>query len=98
MENAVPVNERRERSRRLQEISRKMKRAFYANFKEEEFEVLFEKSEDGIIEGFTPNYIRVSIPGNVEFENKLMKVSLKSLDFDDVMTAEPIGLQMELSN
>lgn len=94
-ENSVPVHIRRERSRELQELSGKMKRAFYTTYKDKNYQVLFEKSEGGVIEGFTPNYIRVAISGDREYENKLITVKLKSLDIDDVMKAEVCNLQME---
>lgn len=75
-----------------------MKRVFYTSYLNRDFEVLFEKSEDGIIEGFTPNYIRVSIPGNRKYENQLLNVNLKSLDIDDVMKAEMHSLKMAMAN
>lgn len=87
-DGVVPVGIRRERSRRLQEISRKMKREFYSRYIGTEQEVLFEREEDGFISGFTPNYIRVRIPANDIEENSIHKVKLNKINADDEVISE----------
>jgi threonylcarbamoyladenosine tRNA methylthiotransferase MtaB len=94
-EGIVPVNIRRERSRKLQEISRKLKRQYYSKYAGRSMEVLFEKEEDGFISGFTPNYIRVKVPANLAEENSLKTMELKEINADDVMLSEKINQLME---
>ena len=87
MGESVPVEERRSRSRRLQELSRKLKRAYYAQFEGKEALVLLEKCEDGMLEGFSKEYVRTIVKGDESLENKLVRVSLASIDADDRMKA-----------
>ncbi len=94
-DGVVPVDVRRDRSRKLQEISRKLKRQFYSNYIGQEMEVLFEKEEDGFISGFTPNYIRVKVPYLKGMENQLRSVELSRLNSDDVITSEKVAQLME---
>ncbi len=61
MPGAVPMKDRNERSRMLHILSDKKRRAFYEQNIGLETEVLFENDiEDGMMHGFTRNYIRVA--------------------------------------
>ena len=60
MEGVVDMGERHKRSKMLRILSEKKRRAFYEEHIGSSRNVLFEKvEEDGSIEGFTDNYIRV---------------------------------------
>ena len=83
----VPVEVRRKRSRRLQELSRKLKRQYYLKFEGRTMKALLEKCEDGVLEGFTENYIRVHLNGDTSMENAICDIELTSLDSDDGMQA-----------
>ncbi|MEQ8323251.1 MAG: tRNA (N(6)-L-threonylcarbamoyladenosine(37)-C(2))-methylthiotransferase MtaB [Vicingaceae bacterium] len=85
--DSVDMAVRRDRSRRLQELSRKLKRNFYLTNQGQRASVLFEKSENGYLEGFTDNYIRTIIPGKSDLENCIIDVKLASLDGQDRMVA-----------
>jgi len=51
--------------------------------KDKEFTVLFEQeNNDGLISGFTENYIRVKTEFDEALVNKLFKVKLKEMDLD----------------
>ena len=41
-----------------------------------------ETKEDNSIYGFTENYIKVKIPGEMEFKNNIVNVKLKELNSD----------------
>jgi threonylcarbamoyladenosine tRNA methylthiotransferase MtaB len=57
---SVDVHERKRRSNMLRILSEKKKHLFYSEMKGKELEVLFEnKCEDGIMKGFSSNYVRV---------------------------------------
>lgn len=86
MVNSVPLNKRAERSKTLRNLSHKMKHAFYTSHLTETRTVLFENSDvNGQIEGFTDNYIKVSLPYQEELKNNLVEVELSQLNASDVV-------------
>ena len=82
MENPVPMAERKKRSKMLRILSAKKLRAFYDTQKGKNLKVLFEQeNKNGLIHGFTQNYVRVSYPFSVDFINKSIDVTIN--DFDE---------------
>lgn len=83
IKEVVPVEERKRRNKMLTILSEKKKRHFYEQQKDKEFTVLFEQeNNDGLISGFTENYIRVKTEFDEALVNKLFKVKLKEMDLD----------------
>ena len=83
-----PVNpfEQKERHIRLQKLSDNKWKDFYEKFIGSTMNVLFEHTNpDGVMHGFTDNYIRVEAPGNKKMINKVVKVKLGS--FNNEMSA-----------
>lgn len=79
----IPVNIRRDRSRQLQQLSHKLRRAFYESQLGNELTVLFEEEDhEGLIHGFTENYVKVAFPFNNELKNTLRKVCLDQIDIN----------------
>ena len=79
-EDVVPVDARKERNRMLTILSEKKKHAFYRQFENENRPVLFEKeNKDGMMFGFTDNYLRVSVPYEESHANTLRSVDLQGL-------------------
>lgn len=77
MEDVVPMNIRRERSKQLQILSLKKKRAFYERFVGQSRPVLFEGTDsDGLISGFTDNYVKVSVPFDESLVNTIQMVEI----------------------
>ena len=78
--------DKRERSRRLLELSDEKTQAFYERYIGQEAEVLFEKAPRGkAMHGFTKNYIRVELPAveaREEYDNQLMTVRLGEWNHD----------------
>ena len=78
--------DKRERSKRLLDLSDEKTHAFYQRYIGKEAEVLFEKAPRGkAMHGFTKNYIRVELsPANarVEYDNQLMTVCLGDFNHD----------------
>lgn len=82
----VPLNKRAERSKTLRNLSHKKKRIFYEKHLGETRTVLFENSEkNGLMEGFTENYIKVTYPVNKELQNTTSKVNLSSIREDETV-------------
>lgn len=84
----VPMNIRRERSKQLHILSDKKKRAFYEQNVGSTRTVLFEQEEDnGVMFGFTENYVKVKMPFNEELVNSFREVTLTEIDRDGIMKA-----------
>ena len=81
MPNKVQARISTERVSRLEELSAKLNRAFTERFIGTEREVLFESTNhDGLMYGYTDNYLRVSIPFNETAVNNICCVRLDSID------------------
>ena len=79
----VPKNIRKERSKKLQILSHKKKRAFYEENKGKEVDVLFEnENNEGYMYGFSSNYVKVKAPFDENLTNSIVNVSLEELDRD----------------
>jgi threonylcarbamoyladenosine tRNA methylthiotransferase MtaB len=91
MEDIVPVQVRRERTNMLQILSEKKKRAFYSGFLNKKRRVLFEnENNEGFIEGFSDNYLRVRLPFDVSFSNTEVNVALTKLNPDCIFEGAPV--------
>ncbi|MCU4154999.1 tRNA (N(6)-L-threonylcarbamoyladenosine(37)-C(2))-methylthiotransferase MtaB [Carboxylicivirga sp. A043] len=92
IDEVVPVPERKERSKILHELSEKKTRHFYKQYIGHENTVLFEGAEhDGMINGFTENYIKVEVPYESHLSNTIQPVKLKHLALGSLnMVAELI--------
>ena len=89
MENSVNLKDRAERSKMLHILSEKKRRKFYENHINREFTVLFENDiENGMMHGFTENYIRVSAKYDPILINELKKVRLTAINEQGLMEAE----------
>ncbi len=96
MEGVVPKDVRKARSNMLRILSEKKKRAFYeANVSLEE-KVVFEGSEDnGLMFGFTNNYVKVKTVFNPLMVNQSAKVKMTELDKDGTMKIEFVEEKLE---
>jgi threonylcarbamoyladenosine tRNA methylthiotransferase MtaB len=96
MDGVVPKDVRKARSNMLRILSEKKKRAFYeANVSLEE-KVVFEGSEDnGLMHGFTTNYVKVKTAFNPLMVNQSTKVKMTELDKDGTMKIEFVEEKLE---
>ncbi|MFN8355971.1 MAG: tRNA (N(6)-L-threonylcarbamoyladenosine(37)-C(2))-methylthiotransferase MtaB [Spirosomataceae bacterium] len=77
----VPQHKRAERSRMLHILSDKKKRAFYESQLGHSATVLFEEDvEDGCMQGFTENYVRVTAKYDPLLINELKEVQLLNIN------------------
>ena len=77
MDNQVPENIKKERAKKLQNISDTLHKEFMASNSGKTFPVLIEhKLKDGYFEGFTPNYIRARIRSTKNLENQIVNIKL----------------------
>ncbi|MEM1137519.1 MAG: tRNA (N(6)-L-threonylcarbamoyladenosine(37)-C(2))-methylthiotransferase MtaB [Bacteroidota bacterium] len=91
MIDAVPLKIRQKRSKMLRILSQKKKRVFYEQHIGSEATVLFENDiEEGMMHGFTENYIRVTAKYDPLLINELKSVQLIGLNSNGYMeVAEP---------
>ncbi|MCP9234772.1 tRNA (N(6)-L-threonylcarbamoyladenosine(37)-C(2))-methylthiotransferase MtaB [Lewinella sp. JB7] len=89
MEGAVPLSERRRRNKMLGILSEKKRRAFYERHLGEVRPVLLEKSKtEGLLHGFTDNYVKVEFPADDSWVNHLVPMELTAVGADGLVVAE----------
>ena len=77
------------RSKQLRILSKKLQRKFYEKNLNGNFKVLFENhNKDGMMFGFTENYIKVKTKYNHEICQTIKNVSLCNIENDGLMTAK----------
>ena len=89
---AVPMDVRRERSKQLHLLSDRKKRQFYHENIGSLRTVLFEQEEDeGIMYGFTENYVKVKYTYQPDLVNTFQSIKLLELDRDGIMKCELVS-------
>lgn len=90
-EGVVDKQTRADRSKQLRILSNKLQRAFYQKYINTEHTALLEQeNKDGMISGFTDNYIKIKLPFNAKICRTKQKVKLLNIDSDGIMKAELI--------
>ena len=85
----VPMDTRRERSKILHLLSDRKKQAFYQTQVGKHKTVLFEQEEnEGLLYGFTENYVKVKTPYDVRLINQIVAVQLTEIDRDGLMKCD----------
>jgi threonylcarbamoyladenosine tRNA methylthiotransferase MtaB len=83
MQGVVPGSTRADRSKMLHILSDKKRRAFYNSQLNKEYEVLFEQeSHEGIMHGFTRNYVKVTTKFDPILVNEFKTVKLTAIGAD----------------
>ncbi len=94
---SVPQNKRAERSRMLHILSDKKRRYFYEQHMRDQAEVLFEADEkDGLMTGFTENYIKVTAKYDPLLINELKTIKLEHIN--EAMQVEVSEIEEVLSH
>ncbi len=85
----VPMETRRERSKMLHLLSDRKKLAFYQTQVGKKKSVLFEQEEnEGLLYGFSENYVKVKTPFNAALVNQIVGVQLTEIDRDGLMKCD----------
>lgn len=91
MENPVKPKDRAERSKMLHILSDKKRRKFYEEHLGKEYSVLFENDvENGMMHGFTENYIRVTAKYDPILINEIKRVRLTSINENGLVEVEEV--------
>jgi len=93
MSGVVTAREKELRSRKLIRLSESRRTLFMRSFTGQTADVLFEKGDsDGLIAGFTGNYIRTVVPDAEGLSGTVRKVRLASIRDDNSMNGELIEI------
>jgi threonylcarbamoyladenosine tRNA methylthiotransferase MtaB len=84
IKEVIPVAERKRRNKMLRILSEKKLRSFYQQHQCTKQNVLFEsENKDGMLYGYTENYIRVKTSFDPALVNQLTEVTLEEIDNDE---------------
>lgn len=90
MSETVPIPERKKRNKMLRILSEKKKMAFYQSQLGKTLPILWEhENKNGMMYGFTENYIRVKKRFNKQSINTIEHLTLKEIDSDGIVSVEP---------
>ncbi len=90
MAGVVPVPERKKRNKMLRILSEKKKMAFYQTQIGKTLPVLWEhEDKDGIMFGFTENYVRVQKPYDQNSVNQIENLKLNKIESDGTVSVVP---------
>lgn len=93
MDGIVPLKERQKRSRMLRNLSVKKRRHFYEKHLNDSREVLFENDvEEGLMHGFTRNYIRVAAPFDPLWINEIKNIRLQNINQNGNVAGEEVNI------
>lgn len=81
MDNQVDEKTKKERVKKVLELSRTLEEKYMNEFLNKDVKVLIEKYEDGIITGHTGNYIQVKLKGDISDINKIVKIHIERLEY-----------------
>ena len=85
----IPVKVRHNRSKQLRMLSHKKRRFFYEQFIGEDRPVLFEgKEEEGMMYGFTDNYIKIITPYKKGITNSIQTQNLLRVNHEGIMEVD----------
>ena len=80
MQGAIPIPERKRRNKMLRILSEKKKMAFYQTQLGKTLPVLWEhENKNGMMYGFTENYVRVSKPFDEKSVNQIEEIVLDKI-------------------
>jgi threonylcarbamoyladenosine tRNA methylthiotransferase MtaB len=82
MNEVIPIEIRRKRSKQLRILSLKLKLKFYIDNIGFNGKVLFESKEDDFLIGFTENYLKVKIPFEEKMINTIQDVTIEKISSD----------------
>lgn len=92
MDDIVPMETRRERTKQLRILGSKLQRAHYERHVGSVRNVLFEAEEvDGRMLGYTDNYLRVTMPYRASMANNVVPMKLIRFDGDGHVEGEAVG-------
>jgi threonylcarbamoyladenosine tRNA methylthiotransferase MtaB len=91
LDGKVDMGERKRRNKMLRILSAKKLREFYEKHLNKEFTVLFEhENKNGIMHGFTENYIKIAYPFDEKLVNQSVAITTKAIDEEGFVQIESL--------
>ena len=91
MDGIVPISERKKRNKMLRILSEKKKMAFYQTQIGKTLPVLWEhENKNGLMYGFTENYVRVQKPFEENSVNQIEFLKLDKIENDGTVSVMPV--------
>ena len=88
-DGVVPMSERKKRNKMLRILSEKKRMAFYKSQLGSTRKVVWESdNKNGMMHGFTENYVKVQTPFDESLINQLMEVELVMLNADGIVDVQ----------
>lgn len=88
-DGVVPISERKKRNKMLRILSEKKRMAFYKSQLGSTRKVVWESdNKNGMMHGFTENYVKVQTPYDESLINQLMEVELVMLNPDGIVDVQ----------
>ena len=84
MDGHIDGNIKKDRARKLLDVSRELEKEYANKFIGETLEVLFEEVKDGVSIGHTSNYLKVKVKGSIP-SNTFKNVKIKSYLLDSLI-------------
>lgn len=84
MENQVDEHIKKERARKLIEVSKELEISYFNKFIGKKLSVLIEREKDGFSYGHTSNFLHVKIKGNLK-TNEFVNVKIKDIEYPYVI-------------
>ncbi len=98
MTDQVDVFERKRRNSELRKLSSRKRNLFYSNNIGESAEVLFEtENHDGLMKGFSSNYIRIAAPYNPALVNTISTVKITGAE-NSFCTGNPTAIKKSVDS
>lgn len=86
LDGKIPPKEKAKRSKMLHNLSEKKRRYFYENHLKETRKILFENQhKNGMIHGFTDNYIKIKTNYDPILANEIKEIPLGKIDADGLV-------------
>lgn len=82
LKNQISQAVKEERARRMKETAQQCERDFIKSQLGKTYPVLFEKCENGIFEGYTPNYTKVCVHSKATLTGKILQTKIISAEAD----------------
>ncbi|MDY3547651.1 tRNA (N(6)-L-threonylcarbamoyladenosine(37)-C(2))-methylthiotransferase MtaB [Riemerella anatipestifer] len=99
MDGVVPISERKKRNKMLRILSEKKKMAFYQSQLGKTLPILWEhENKDGMMFGFTENYVRVKKPFDQSSVNQIETLKLNRIEADGTVSSVSSSFEQFLEN
>ena len=85
MDNQIAPQVKEERVKRLKAVTQATQKIFLESHIDRYVRVLFEKKEEGVASGHTPNYLKVKVETEKDLENTVCLVKINRVEGNELI-------------